>query len=216
MLRLAILSLLCVLASMATAQAQTVVLSGVLGGKALLVVDGAPPKSVAAGETHRGVKLLSAQGNQAEVEINGKRQTLRLGDGPVSAEPSATEAGDRRRIVLHAGSNGHFRTPGQINGKTVNFIVDTGASVVSMSITDADAIGLPYKSGQTVQVSTANGVTVGWRTRLATVRLGSVDVYDVEALVTPAPMPYVLLGNSYLTRFQMTRMNDQLVLEQRY
>lgn len=216
MLRRALPLLLCVWAALGTAQAQTVVLSGILGSKALLVVDGAPPKSVATGETHRGVKLLSAQGNQAEVEIGGKRQTLRLGEGPVSAEPGAPEAGDRRRIVLHAGSNGHFRTQGQINGRTVNFIVDTGASAVSMSVTDAEAIGLRYQSGQTVQVSTANGVTVGWRVKLSTVRLGSLDVYDVEALVTPAPMPYVLLGNSYLTRFQMTRTNDQLVLEQRY
>ncbi|HBH39057.1 MAG TPA: TIGR02281 family clan AA aspartic protease [Curvibacter sp.] len=215
-MRRALPLLLCVWAALGTAQAQTVVLSGILGSKALLVVDGAPPKSVATGETHRGVKLLSAQGNQAEVEIGGKRQTLRLGEGPVSAEPGAPEAGDRRRIVLHAGSNGHFRTQGQINGRTVNFIVDTGASVVSMSVTDAEAIGLRYQSGQTVQVSTANGVTVGWRVKLSTVRLGSLDVYDVEALVTPAPMPYVLLGNSYLTRFQMTRTNDQLVLEQRY
>jgi aspartyl protease family protein len=211
-----LIALLCALVLLGTAQAQTVVLSGILGSKALLVIDGAPPKSVATGETHRGVKLLSAQGNQAEVEIGGKRQTLRLGEGPVSAEPGAPEAGDRRRIVLHAGSNGHFRTQGQINGRTVNFIVDTGASVVSMSVTDAEAIGLRYQSGQTVQVSTANGVTVGWRVKLSTVRLGSLDVYDVEALVTPAPMPYVLLGNSYLTRFQMTRTNDQLVLEQRY
>lgn len=216
MLRRPLSVLLCALAMLGTAQAQTVVLSGILGGKALLVVDGAPPKSVATGETHRGVKLLSAQGSQAEVEIAGKRQTLRLGEGPVSAAPGAPEAGDRRRIVLHAGSNGHFRTQGQINGRTVNFIVDTGASVVSMSVTDAEAIGLRYQSGQTVQVSTANGVTVGWRVKLSTVRLGSLDVYDVEALVTPAPMPYVLLGNSYLTRFQMTRTNDQLVLEQRY
>jgi aspartyl protease family protein len=216
MLRRALPLLLCVWAALGTAQAQTVVLSGILGSKALLVVDGAPPKSVAPGETYRGVKLLVAQSNQAEVEIGGKRQTLRLGEGPVSAEPGAPEAGDRRRIVLHAGSNGHFRTQGQINGRTVNFIVDTGASVVSMSVTDAEAIGLRYQSGQTVQVSTANGVTVGWRVKLSTVRLGSLDVYDVEALVTPAPMPYVLLGNSYLTRFQMTRTNDQLVLEQRY
>lgn len=216
MLRRALPLLLCAWVALGTAQAQTVVLSGILGSKALLVVDGAPPKSVAPGETHRGVKLLAAQGNQAEVEIGGKRQTLRLGEGPVSAAPGAAEAGDRRRIVLHAGSNGHFRTQGQINGRTVNFIVDTGASVVSMSVTDAEAIGLRYQSGQTVQVSTANGVTVGWRVKLSTVRLGSLDVYDVEALVTPAPMPYVLLGNSYLTRFQMTRTNDQLVLEQRY
>jgi len=208
--------LLCALTLLGAAQAQTVVLSGILGGKALLVVDGGPPRSVALGQSHQGVKVIGVQAGQAEVEIRGVRQTLRLGEGPVSAPTAEGEAGDQRRIVLHAGSNGHFRTPGQINGRTVNFIVDTGASVVSLSVTDADAIGLPYKSGQTVQVSTANGVTVGWRLMLSSVRLGSVDIYNVEALVTPAPMPYVLLGNSYLTRFQMTRTNDQLVLERRY
>ncbi|MCZ8294418.1 MAG: retropepsin-like aspartic protease [Hylemonella sp.] len=208
--------LLCALALTGAAQAQTVVLSGILGGKALLVVDGGPPKSLAVGQSHQGVKVVGVQAGQALVEIGGARQTLRLGEGPVSAPPAEGEAGDQRRIVLHAGSNGHFRTPGQINGRTVNFIVDTGASVVSLSVTDADAIGLPYKSGQTVQVGTANGVTVGWRIMLSSVRLGSVDVYNVEALVTPAPMPYVLLGNSYLTRFQMTRTNDQMVLERRY
>jgi len=210
------LLLLCALVLTAAAQAQTVVLSGILGSKALLVVDGGPPKSVAVGQSHQGVKVVGVQDGQAMVEIGGTRQTLRLGDGPVSAPPAEGEAGDQRRIVLHAGSNGHFRTPGQINGRTVNFIVDTGASVVSLSVTDADAIGLPYKSGQTVQVSTANGITVGWRILLSSVRLGSVDVYNVEALVTPAPMPYVLLGNSYLTRFQMTHTNDQMVLERRY
>jgi len=208
--------LLCALALTGAAQAQTVVLSGILGGKALLVVDGGPPRSLAVGQSHQGVKVVGVQAGQALVEIGGARQTLRLGEGPVSAPPAEGEAGDQRRIVLHAGSNGHFRTPGQINGRTVNFIVDTGASVVSLSVTDADAIGLPYKSGQTVQVGTANGVTVGWRIMLSSVRLGSVDVYNVEALVTPAPMPYVLLGNSYLTRFQMTRTNDQMVLERRY
>ena len=217
MRRPARLVLICALAGLAwVVQAQTVVLSGVLGNKALLVVDGAPPKGVGAGETHRGVKVLSAQGNQAEIEIDGNRQTLRLGDGPVSATPGAPEAGDRRRIVLHASSNGHFRTPGQINGRTVNFMVDTGASVVSLSAVDADAIGLAYKNGERVMVNTANGQSIGWKVQLNSVRLGSVDVYNVEALVTPAPMAYVLLGNSYLTRFQMTRTNDQLVLEQRY
>lgn len=210
--------LLCILGLTGAVQAQTVVLSGILGGKALLMVDGGPPRSVALGQSHQGVKVVSIQASEALVEIRGVRQNLRLGDGPVSAPPSEGEgeAGAQRRIVLHAGSNGHFRTPGQINGRSVNFIVDTGASVVSLSVPDADAIGLPYKSGQTVQVSTANGVTVGWRIMLSSVRLGSVDVYNVEALVTPAPMPYVLLGNSYLTRFQMTRTNDQLVLERRF
>ena len=212
----ALLFLLCACALPGLAWAQTVVLSGMLGNKALLVVDGAPPKGVSAGETHRGVKVLSAQGNQAEVEIGSKRQTLRLGEGPVTATPGAPETGERRRIVLHASSNGHFRTPGQINGRTVNFMVDTGASVVSMGAAEADTIGLAYKNGERVMVNTANGQSIGWKVQLNSVRLGSVDIYNVEALVTPAPMTYVLLGNSYLTRFQMTRTNDQLVLEQRY
>ncbi len=215
MARPALLCLLCALALAGQVQAQSVVLSGLLGGKALLTVDGGPPRSMAVGQSHQGVKLIATEAGQAVVEIAGTRQTLRLGEGPVGATPAST-AGEAGRIVLHAGSRGHFLSDGQINGRTVQFMVDTGASVVALSALHADAIGLPYKSGQMVQVGTANGVTVGWRIKLSTVRLGSVDVYDVEALVTPAPMPYVLLGNSYLGRFQMTRNNDQMVLERRY
>ena len=150
------------------------------------------------------------------MEIGGKRQTLRLGEGPVTAAQREPETGDKRRIVLHAGTNGHFRPQGQINGKTVTFMVDTGASVVSLSVAEAEAIGIKYTNGDRVLLNTANGQTIGWKIQLSSVRLGSVDIYNVDALVTPAPMPYVLLGNSYLTRFQMTRTNDQLVLEQRY
>jgi len=195
--------------------AQSVVLSGMLGSRALLVVDGGPPKSVGVGQTHQGVKVISTQSSEAVVEIGGERHTLRMGQAPVSAGTGG-DSPDSRKVVLHAVSNGHFKAPGQINGRTVNFMIDTGASVVSLSVADAEAIGLRYQAGQQVQVNTANGVSVGWRTRLDRVRLGSVDVYDVDALVTPAPMPFVLLGNSFLTRFQMTRTNDQLVLEKRY
>jgi aspartyl protease family protein len=98
----------------------------------------------------------------------------------------------------------------------VQLVVDTGATMVSLSIADAERVGLNYKTGQQGQVSTANGVIPAWRTRLASVRIGDVTVYDVEALVSSGSMPYVLLGNSYLARFQMTRNNDQMVLEKRY
>lgn len=215
MFRQAALLFLCAFLLPDTARAQTVELSGILGGKALLVVDGGPPKSVAVGQSHQGVKVISTETRQAIVEIRGVRQTLRLGQAPLNAD-AQSEGGDRRRIVLHAGSNGHFRTLGQINGRAVNFMVDTGASVVSLSVAEAEAIGIPYKDGPMVLLNTANGQTIGWQIKLGSVRLGDVDVYAVEALVTPASMPYVLLGNSYLTRFQMTRTNDQLVLERRY
>ena len=95
-------------------------------------------------------------------------------------------------------------------------MVDTGASTVAMGVSDAERIGLAYRDGQPVRVGTANGLAQGWRVKLASVRIGDVEVYDVDAVVTPQGMPFVLLGNSYLNRFQMRRDNDQMVLERRY
>lgn len=196
--------------------AQTVALSGMLGGKALVTVDSGAPKLLAAGETYKDIKVISTQGEQAIVEIGGKRHTMRVGEAPssVGANTSGESAGTK--IVLSAGSGGHFVTQGQINGRTVQLVVDTGASMVSLSMADAERVGLKYRTGQVVQLSTANGVTPGWRIKLASLRIGDVVVYEVDAIVSTGAMPYVLLGNSFLARFQMTRINDQMVLEKRY
>ncbi|MDO8248820.1 MAG: TIGR02281 family clan AA aspartic protease [Rhodoferax sp.] len=198
------------------AMAQTVALSGMLGGKALLIVDGGQPKSVAVGESFRGVKIVSTQGDQAVMEIAGKRHTLRVGEAPASVGGSAGGEAGGTRVVLSAGSGGHFFTQGQINGRAVQLVVDTGATMVSLSVNEAERVGLNYKTGQGVQMSTANGVVPGWRLKLASVRIGDVVVYDVDAIVSSGAMPYVLLGNSFLARFQMTRTNEQMVLEKRY
>ena len=105
---------------------------------------------------------------------------------------------------------------GQINGKAVQFMVDTGATTVAIGKPDADRMGLEYQTGQPVRMNTANGVAQGWRIRLNSVRIGEVEVFNVDAIVTPQAMPYVLLGNSFLTRFQMRRENDVMTLELRY
>lgn len=195
--------------------AQSVALSGVAGAKALLTVDGAAPKFVSAGQTHQGAKLLSVQGETAVVEVNGQRQTLRVGDAPVSVGKRTGDAG-AQRIVLTADSQGHFMPPGQINGRAVQFMVDTGATLVILSEADAKRINLPFEQGQKVRVSTANGGAVGHQVRLDSVKVGDAQVFAVPAIVLPQAMPYVLLGNSFLTRFQMQRNNDQLTLERRY
>lgn len=202
-----------------TAMAQSVALAGMLGNKALLVVNGAAPKSVAAGEKHMDVKVISTSGDQAVLELNGKRHTLRVGDAPVSVGAGGGTAGATgrgNRIVLTAGTGGHFFTPGQINGRAVQFMVDTGATGVAMSAADAERAGIKYRDGQPVQMSTANGVTMGYRVKLGSVRVGDVEVYDIDAVVSPQPMPYMLLGNSFLTRFQMIRENDQMTLVKRF
>lgn len=209
-----LLSALLLLASHVAAQ--TVGLSGMLGGKALIIVDGAAPKTVAPGDSFRGVKVVSTQGDQAVVEMNGARHTLRVGDAPASVGGNGGSGDGGTKVVLTAGSGGHFFTQGQINGRAVQLVVDTGATAVSLSTADAQRIGLNYQSGQPVQMSTANGVIPAWRVKLASVRLGDVVVYDLDAVVSSGSMPYVLLGNSFLSRFQMTRTNEQMVLEKRF
>ena len=199
------------------AWAQTVGLSGMLGGKALIIVDGAAPKTVAVGDSYKGVKIVSTQGDLAVVEIVGKQHTLRVGDAPASVGGGGAGSGPSgNRVVLTASGGGHFMTLGQINGKSVQMMVDTGASGVGISANDAQRLGIDYKSGQMVPLSTANGVIPGWYIKLNSVRVGDVTVHGVDAVVSSGSMPYVLLGNSFLTHFQMTRANDQMVLEKRY
>jgi aspartyl protease family protein len=197
------------------AAAQSVALQGMLGSKALLIVDGSPPRSVGVGESHKGVTVLSTLGDQAVVEIGGKRHTLRVGDAPASVGGGAGPTAGNK-IVIPAGTGGHFVTQGSINGRAVQFVVDTGATSVAMSFAEAQRLGIDYRKGEQGLVSTANGTTPMYKVKLASVRIGDVEIREVDASVLPASMPLILLGNSFLTRFQMKRENDMLVLERRY
>jgi aspartyl protease family protein len=206
---LALALLLCA----SVASAQSVAMGGSLGSNALLLIDG-KPRNVAVGATVEGIKLISVTGNEAVVDVKGKRMTLRLGDGQVNLGGRMSDGGGRQ-IVLTAESGGHFFSSGTINGKTVRFMVDTGATNVSMSQEDADRIGLDYKNGQRGMTRTANGIVPVYRATLTSVRVGDVQVYNVDATIVPGQMSFVLLGNSFLTRFQMRRENDKMTLELR-
>lgn len=200
------------------ATAQSVALRGVLGSKALLVIDGGTPRALAAGDSLQDVRVLQVSGDTAEVEIKGRRQTLRLGEAPISLGSRGAAAGDPalgRRVVLKADSRGHFIERGQINGKTMVYMVDTGASSVAIGRSDAERMGLPFLKGQPVMMRTANGDAQGWSLRLDSVRVGDVEVFGVDAVVAPLAMPYVLLGNSFLAHVQMTRQGSEMVLERR-
>src|SRR6188508_616773 len=188
-MRLAALAL--ALLATAGAQAQSVSMAGSLGTRALLMIDG-KPRQVAVGTTVEGVKLVSVTNNDAVVEVSGKRVALQLGGSPTNLGGAAS-AGTGDKIVLTSVSGGHFVTSGTINGSAVRFFVDTGATTVTMGAADAERIGVDYKKGQ----------------------LGDVQVYNVEATVLPSTMPYMLLGNSFLDRFQMRRENDRLTLEKK-
>lgn len=211
-MRALLLPALC-LALAGPAAAQSVSMSGSLGDKALLIIDGTP-RTVAAGQTVQGIKVLAVSGSQTVVELQGRRQVLPLGGAQVNLGGGGGGAGGTQ-IVIAAGSGGHFVTDGAINGQVVRFLVDTGATSVSMGESEAKRLGIDYRRGQAGLARTANGTVTAHRIRLASVRVGDVTVYDVEAIVVPAPMEVVLLGNSFLSRFQMRRDADVLVLEKR-
>lgn len=195
------------------AQAQSVALAGMLGSKALLVVDANAPRAVGVGDEYKGVKVIATTADEATIEVKGARRTVRLGEAPVSV---GSRNGGARRITILADSRGHFVNSGTINGQAMQYMVDTGASTIAIGRADADRMGLKYQSGQPVRVNTANGVAQGWRMKIDSVRIGEVEVFGIEAIITSQSMPYVLLGNSFLSEFQMTRNNEQMVLEKRH
>lgn len=196
------------------AAAQDVSLAGQMGRKALLVVGG-QPVTLAVGESARGVKLLQLDADGAVVEAGGQRLVLRPGGGTARVAGSGGVVSGAREIVIPVGPGGHFVTQGAINGRPVNFMVDTGATLIALGQAEAERLGIAWRNGEPGLVQTANGTATAYRVTLSRVRVGEVEVSHVQALVVPQAMPLILLGNSFLTRFKMQRDSDVLRLEAR-
>jgi aspartyl protease family protein len=187
-------------------------LVGVFPGKAaVLVIDGGAPTTVRVGRTAQGVSVLSADETQAVVEVAGRRQTLRLGQYASSAS-----ADDRQTTTLSADPNGHFFAQGQVNGGSVRFLVDTGATMVSLPGSVADRLGIDYRKGPRGMIQTAAGPTVAFRVKLDEVRLGGIKLQNVDAVVLQNGLGIALLGMSFLNRVEMQRDGQSMILTRRY
>jgi aspartyl protease family protein len=183
-------------------------------GKAMLVVDKRNPHTLRAGETYAGVTLVSATSDQAIISVNGKQQTLHIGEGVYSALSLQSE---RATVVLTTDHNGHFVSSGSINGAAVRFMVDTGATMVSMSVDEARRAGVNYLAGERGYSQTANGVAPVYRVKLAQVTLGDITLRDIDGVVHEnGALPLVLLGMSFLGKLEMRRDGDSLTLVKRY
>lgn len=192
--------------------AQEVGLAGVMGSKALLMLNGGEPQSVVVGQTVGGVKLVAIQGDQVIVEIGGKKRPLRVGQHAVGTA-SADGSG---KVTLTADGQGHFYTTGTINGTSVRFIVDTGATMVSLGASDARRIGLDPSRGVKGMSHTANGQAVVTKIQLDTVRVGDITLHGVDALIHQNEMPMALLGMSFLNRMEMQRDGSTMTLKKRF
>jgi len=193
--------------------AADVTLVGLIGAKAIVVINGGAPRTLAAGQkTAEGVLLLGAEKDAASFEIDGKKKTLRMGQ----AYSTAARA-DRQHVILSADERGHFVTMGSINGGSVRFIVDTGATLVALPASEAKRLGINYLQGQRGQMQTANGVAVAYRVKLDTVRVGDIEVNNVDAVVSEnIALGVTLLGMSFLNRMEMQRDGQNMTLTRRY
>lgn len=185
---------------------------GLFPGKAVLVIDGGAPRTVSVGTSVGGVRLVAVDKESATVEWGGRRQRLAIGQHA----HAGGEGGGSQIASLTADGRGHFITTGTVNGATVRFMVDTGATGVALGAADARRANINVSNGRPIMVQTANGVTQAWLVTLDSVRVGDVVLNGVEGMVHQHDLPMALLGMSFLNRMEMKRDGQTMTLRKRY
>jgi aspartyl protease family protein len=131
-------------------------------------------------------------------------------------EPPPTSSNNSRSITLSPGNGGHFWTEARVDGRRLEFVVDTGATTIALRETDAARLGIhPSAREYNVKVATANGSTRAALVQLGMVEVGNIVVRNVPALVhADDALGVNLLGMSFLSRVRWTHDRGKLILEQ--
>ena len=201
------------LAATGAAHATDVNVIGLFPGKAVVTINRGPPRTLSVGvASPEGVTLVSTTHTDAVLEIDGKRQTLEMGQDYQT--PDRTSG--KQSVTLPMDSSGHFITDGMVNGSHIRFLVDTGATVVSIPASEATRLGIDYQKGSLGYSITADGRRVpSWRVMLDSVTVGDVTLLNVEGSVS-AGNGFPLLGMSFLNRTELRRVGVNLTLTKRY
>ena len=193
---------------------ESISLQALFKDKAIVLVDG-KRRVLKSGEVSpEGIKLVATdtQDEKAEIEFEGKHQTLKL--GVVIASFNASGKGS---ATLYAEANGHYYIDALINGAPVRVVVDTGATLVAMNSRVADRIGLDYRrNGRPSVASTPGGMVRTYNLKLTTVQIGGITLYNVDGSVVEGGFPTdVLLGMSFLGQLDMKRDGTKMELIER-
>lgn len=207
---------LCTACLWGTAHSADINLIGIFGFKATLMIDGGKPRTLSVGETTpEQIRLISIGADSAVIDIDGKRETIRMGNQRISA---ARKDGGAGKVVLTGDARGHYMTTVVVNGVSMQFLVDTGASAVTISAADATRARVNYTNAPRSLMQTANGVVAAYRVKLDTVTLGGITLNQVDGIVMEgnALGSHGLLGMSFLSRMDMKREGEMMTLTKRF
>lgn len=209
-MRLLVCLCLCLWSALGVA-ADNISVKGLFKNTIVLVIDGRQVL-IKKGETKDGVTLIESSSQQAVIDVQGKRQTVTL-----SSQVGGSYSAPSKSVLRIASQDGgHHWVRGQINGRSVNFVVDTGASVISMNLSTARRLGIDYENGRPSSSVTANGRKETRTVLLDRVTIGPITQYQVLASVhLDDALPVVLLGNSFLSKLNMRIEEGVMILESR-
>ena len=187
---------------------------GLFSERAVVVIEGRQHVLKVGQTTPEGVRLIAADSDSAVFEIDGKEVVARL-DGRVTARKRTAEV---REFQISRNIVGMYTTVGSINGLTVSFLVDTGATRVAINAAEARRLGIDYRVvGTPINVTTASGVEHAWGVNLNTVKVGELELRNVGGVVLEGEQPAkVLLGMSYLGRLEITNSGRVMTLRKKY
>ena len=186
---------------------------GLFRDRAIVMLDGVQRVLIPGKPSPEGVILISANSQEAVLEINGSRKSYKLGER-ITTQFSAPQS--QKSVTIAPDGQGMYLVNGSINDFQVTFVVDTGASLIAMNKHQAKRLGLDYKlEGEPSLSSTASGMDKIYIVRLDRVMVGDIELHHIQSAVHDGDFPQViLLGNSFLGRISMKREGQLLKLEQ--
>lgn len=198
-----------------SAMAGDILVLGLFKDMVILKIDNVQHKLRIGDTTADGIKLIAADSDEAVLEVNGIRQTYTLGSH------QSAQFFEQKKTVSEAkiwSNRGMYQTTGSINGIPVSFLVDTGASSVAMNTAQAKRLGINYRyTGRRSAANTASGVVGTYLIKLDRVKVGDIELHNVEGAVVEGQGPStILLGMSFLKHVKMQREGNLLQLQKEH
>jgi len=160
-----------------------------------------------------GVTLISANSRGAVLEKDGVKESYELGSR-ISTNFAPPVA---QKVVSLWPTNGMYTTTGSVNGYSVDFIVDTGASAIALNAETATRLDLDYLKGKKVGVRTASGIETAYHVMLDEVQIGEIKLHNIRAMVLDGKQPErALLGMSFLSELHMERKDERMDLKKKF